>query len=205
MRAAANSSIVNGCWGRRLFTLALLAALALIESPGHAQIPAACCLPGDECQTISATSCANNSGLFLSEIFDCSDLPTCRLGACCKRATPSSPGGTCDGYTTEAECLGQCGVWFSLRSCGAFQNSCPSLFVGQPLPGDCNQNGVVTVSELVTAVNIALCWPHGCLNTPTTPLGACPTVDVNRNGLADVHELVRAVAASLGQCPWRVP
>ena len=59
-------------------------------------------------------------------------------------------------------------------------------------PGDCDGNGMVTVNELVTSVNIAL----GSL-----PLSACPVLDVNGDGTVEIDELVAAVNDALNGCP----
>jgi hypothetical protein len=50
---------------------------------------------------------------------------------------------------------------------------------------------IVTIDELVRAVNIAL---------EAQALEACPAADVDRNGRVTVDELVSAVNAALGGC-----
>jgi hypothetical protein len=57
--------------------------------------------------------------------------------------------------------------------------------------GDCNQDGVVSVNELATAVNIAL----GVVN-----VDQCATFDADKNGSVTVDELVKAVNAALTGC-----
>jgi Ca2+-binding EF-hand superfamily protein len=57
--------------------------------------------------------------------------------------------------------------------------------------GDCNGDGHVTISELVTAVNIAL----GSL-----PAAACSAVDADGNGQVTVDELVGAVGRAEAGC-----
>ena len=59
-------------------------------------------------------------------------------------------------------------------------------------PGDCNGDGVVTVPEVVTVVNIAL----GSL-----PLSACPAADVAGDGSIGVGDAILAVQAALAGCP----
>ena len=54
--------------------------------------------------------------------------------------------------------------------------------------GDCDGNGVVTIDELVSAVNIAL---------GELPLSECAVIDGDGDGRAEVQELVAAVAAAL--------
>ncbi len=58
-------------------------------------------------------------------------------------------------------------------------------------PGDCDGNGVVTVSELVRGVNIAL---------GTLDLLQCPAVDLNGDGTVAINELIAAVNAALAGC-----
>jgi len=59
--------------------------------------------------------------------------------------------------------------------------------------GDCPPlNDVVSVSELITGVNIAL---------ENRALSACPSFDANRNGAVAVNELIQAVSSALNGCP----
>jgi hypothetical protein len=60
--------------------------------------------------------------------------------------------------------------------------------------GDCDNDGKVIVSELLTSVSIAF----GVL-----PLSACRSIDADRDGKAAIHELAAAVAALLQDCPSR--
>jgi hypothetical protein len=55
-------------------------------------------------------------------------------------------------------------------------------------PGDCSGDGLVTVDEIVVAVNIAL---------GTFPLGECPAYA----GMPGIADLVKAVVSSLEGCP----
>ena len=59
-------------------------------------------------------------------------------------------------------------------------------------PGDCNGDGMVTVAEVVTVVNIAL---------GTVDLATCPAADVNGDGTVGVGEAIAAVQAAVGGCP----
>lgn len=61
----------------------------------------------------------------------------------------------------------------------------------QECGGDCNGNGVVTVDELVKAVNIAL---------GTADIGTCAAADRNGDGVVTVDELVFAVNNALTGC-----
>ena len=58
--------------------------------------------------------------------------------------------------------------------------------------GDCNGDGLVTVDELVRAVNIAL---------GSAALDVCRASDVDADGSVGIDELVRAVNAALQGCP----
>jgi hypothetical protein len=59
-------------------------------------------------------------------------------------------------------------------------------------PGDCGDDGIVTVAELIRGVNIAL---------GTTDLSSCPTLDTTSDGRVTVDELIAAVNAALTGCP----
>ena len=54
--------------------------------------------------------------------------------------------------------------------------------------GDCDDDGAVTVAELVRAVGIALA---------SAPLNACPAADANADGTVAIDELIAAVTAAL--------
>ncbi len=58
--------------------------------------------------------------------------------------------------------------------------------------GDCNNDGMVTVDELLTAVNIAL----GVL-----PPNGCPALDTNQDGALTVDRLLVAVNNAITGCP----
>src|SRR5262249_39256289 len=58
--------------------------------------------------------------------------------------------------------------------------------------GDCNANTVVTVTELITMVNIAL---------GTSPLSVCLPADVNHDDRVTVSDIIRAVNIVLSGCP----
>ena len=57
--------------------------------------------------------------------------------------------------------------------------------------GDCNEDGSVTVNEVVTGVNIAL----GSL-----AVDQCPPFDANADGTIAINELVKAINAALFGC-----
>ena len=58
--------------------------------------------------------------------------------------------------------------------------------------GDCNDDGDVTVNELIAAVNVAL---------ETSPITACVAVDTSGDGMVTVNEVVAAVNNALYGCP----
>jgi hypothetical protein len=74
-------------------------------------------------------------------------------------------------------------------SATAIATETPALCVG-----DCDGNGTVTVSELVTAVNIAL---------DQLALARCVACDQNGSGTISVEEIVVAVRHALAQCDQR--
>lgn len=59
-----------------------------------------------------------------------------------------------------------------------------------PCP-DCDDDGRVTVDELVTHIGIAL---------QTSPLDACVVADADGDGVVTVHEVIGGVQAALGGC-----
>ena len=64
------------------------------------------------------------------------------------------------------------------------------VIVQTNVPGDCNGDGIVTISELITGVNIAL---------GNLPVTACPAFDTDHNGQVSVAELIAAVNVALTQ------
>lgn len=58
-------------------------------------------------------------------------------------------------------------------------------------PGDCGDNGVVSVADIVTMVNIAL---------GDESIDACPNADVNGDGRVPIGELIAAVQSALNGC-----
>lgn len=57
---------------------------------------------------------------------------------------------------------------------------------------DCDGSGVVSISELIRAVNIALALQ---------PVSTCPAADRNANGSVAINELIAGVNAALDGCP----
>lgn len=60
-------------------------------------------------------------------------------------------------------------------------------------PGDCNGDGMVTIDELVTLVNITL---------NSADVATCPAGDRDDNGTVTIEEMVLAVATTLRGCPF---
>jgi len=58
--------------------------------------------------------------------------------------------------------------------------------------GDCNDDGTVTVDEILTMVNIAL---------GNTPVSACTAGDANHDGQITVDEIIAAVSNAINGCP----
>jgi hypothetical protein len=62
---------------------------------------------------------------------------------------------------------------------------------GAVCAGDCGGDGVVTINELISGVNIAL-----------GAVGQCASFDTNSDGTVAINELVAAVANALNGCPF---
>jgi len=70
----------------------------------------------------------------------------------------------------------------------------PSMETGTPaLPchGDCNDDGEVTVDEIVRGVNIAL---------EVLPVDACSILDADNDGKVTIGEIIAAVNSALNGC-----
>jgi len=111
-------------------------------------------------------------------VFDCSDRNATALGSC-EFAAPAA------------------GVWHVLvnavRGTGKFQVTTTAFMRDTTAcAGDCNGDGVVTIDELITSVNVAL---------GVADLQECPVVDANGDGAVTVDELIAAVASALNNCP----
>ena len=71
----------------------------------------------------------------------------------------------------------------------------PCRLLAELCVGDCNEDGQVTVDELVTGVNLALSGGS---------VRYCREIDSDGNGLVTVDELVQGVNFALGVCPASV-
>ncbi len=67
----------------------------------------------------------------------------------------------------------------------------PTIPPDRPCVGDCNENLVISINELVRGVNIAL---------GRAPVSSCPSFDRNGNNRVSISELVASVQASLLGC-----
>jgi hypothetical protein len=81
---------------------------------------------------------------------------------------------------------------------GSEQSVAVALVVHEPpsCPCDCDGNGAVTVSELITGVNIAL---------DIQTLGVCPVFDQSGEGEVTIDEIIQGVDAALHGCPTATP
>jgi len=83
-------------------------------------------------------------------------------------------------------------LWWSLTAVAMMVAGLgPRPAAALPCVGDCDGNGAMGVSELITGVNIAL---------GTEPLSACPAFD-NGTGKVSVDALISAVNNALNGCP----
>ena len=88
------------------------------------------------------------------------------------------------------------GIWLAVRvayaqSCGV-SGECIVAGSASRCAGDCNNNGSVTVDELIKGVNIAL---------GSALIGDCRAFDLNASATITVDELITGVNAALAGCP----
>ena len=60
-----------------------------------------------------------------------------------------------------------------------------------PCPGDCGNDNLVTIDEILAGVSIAL---------GVSPIGSCPNIDADGNGVVTVDEILLAVNSALTGC-----
>jgi hypothetical protein len=93
-------------------------------------------------------------------------------------------------------------VWAALRLCAALGTFVTITAISRHVCAvsacavDCDQDGRVTVEELIMAVNITL---------EQLALDTCAAADVNGDGLVTVDELIAGVHAALAGCPTQTP
>jgi hypothetical protein len=143
-----------------------------------------CC--GSEWDATCAQEAAENCGARCAE---------CAANDCCEaRQTAGCSQSTCEACVCDID--GPCctGVWDQQcagEAAGACADQCVCDVVSS-CPGDCDNDGQVTVSNLITAVNIAL---------GNAPAVDCSAVDTDGGGDVAVNELIQAVNAALIGCP----
>jgi len=130
------------------------------------------CTPGTDCVRVcadiggSAAALMNGATLFSCRVAIAADADLGQFPLTCSMPSASNP----DGQPIGARCTD--GV----------------VVVQINIPGDCNGDGMVSISELITGVNIAL---------GNLPVTACPAFDTNRDGRVTIEELIAAVNAAL--------
>lgn len=67
----------------------------------------------------------------------------------------------------------------------------PTIPAVRPCVGDCNGDGMLSISELIRGVNIAL---------GSADVSSCASFDRDGNGQVSINELIQAVQAALGGC-----
>jgi hypothetical protein len=69
-------------------------------------------------------------------------------------------------------------------------------------PGDCNGDGVVTVDQIMLAVDLVLREQSGILDDPLSCIGTeeCPAVDTDLDCQVTINEIVAAVNRALEGC-----
>jgi hypothetical protein len=150
------------------------------------------------CQTCAAGACLPaNEGGACNDYYECTKNDSCLAGHC---SGPPNSGVPCDDYnecTTDDRCLpeGYCG---GVPVVGGGPTPTPTgpvptPTVGPPVcVGDCNDDGDVTVDEILTMVNIAL---------GNALVDDCPAADANGDGQVTVDEILTAVNYALNGCP----
>lgn len=88
------------------------------------------------------------------------------------------------------------GEWFALlenaQGAADFEINVTTLPAGSECGGDCNEDGNVTVDEIVAGVNVAL---------GTSPFTDCLMMDADQSGTVTVDELLSAISNALAGCP----
>ena len=171
--------------------------------------PGACmfgtCVPGDfkycgdPVDLCTAPVCNPATGA--CETVSACVAPCQRCEASTGNCLPANVGAACDDFsvcTTNDRCdeFGDCA---GIPAGGGEPSPTPSPTpVVTPTPGsstcvgDCNDDGEVTVNELIKMVNISL---------DLLPLSECSAGDASGDGEITVNEIVAAVNNSLGSCP----
>jgi hypothetical protein len=174
------------------------------------------CATGAQCQVISGfgvfcvpqnvVECADKCQLCDPSTGECTiaipcDQDPCSTGQCdpsTGECIPGNEGAPCDNgnvCTSNDSCQsGEC--------VGTAGGTPPPAGTATPTPtatpvltkcvGDCNGDGVVTIDEIITGVDIAL---------GNADISACENFDANGDGLVTVDEILTAVNNALNGCP----
>ncbi len=78
------------------------------------------------------------------------------------------------------------------KSTVLFADGTFNIGIGLTCAGDCNNDGSVTINELISGVNIAL---------GSAAVTTCPSFDVNKDGSVTINELIAGVNNALNGCP----
>ena len=141
-------------------------------------------LTGDEEDPSGVSTAFNDFDLYVraeapptTSEFDCRDLTLATFGFCEIDNPPP-------------------GAWYAVAQRfagrGGYQLTVTTFAEAEACVGDCDDDGSVTVVELIRGVNIAL---------GTLLIDACPSFDTNGDGEVTVNELVTGVHAALTGCP----
>ncbi|MGD0948676.1 MAG: hypothetical protein ABSA52_14770 [Candidatus Binatia bacterium] len=171
------------------------------------------CATGAQCQVISGfgafclpqnvVECADKCQLCDPNSGNCTIPMPCEEDPCstgqCDSSTgeciPGNEGGSCDDGNVctsndrcqSGECVGTAG---GTPQPTATPTATPPSASG--CVGDCNNDGVVTIDEIITGIDIAL---------GNADVSACENFDANDDGLVTVDELLTAVNNALNGCP----
>jgi hypothetical protein len=87
---------------------------------------------------------------------------------------------------------GDAGVIGQCQGTGATPTPTPTTGTVSACVGDCNDNEMVQINELILGVNIAL---------DNDDIDACPAFDCQHNGMVPINCLIQGVNNALGGCP----
>ena len=152
--------------------------------------------------------CNFETGQCDNSLSQCSGCERCDAGS--RTCLPINTGGACDDFdvcTSESRCtvIEQVGRSFCMGGAPIGSSPTPTATslaatatatVGVPptpgpCVGDCNNNKIVAINELITGVNIAL---------GSAPITQCSSFDTNGNSAVDINELIAGVNALLNGC-----
>jgi hypothetical protein len=142
------------------------------------------CTPGVDCTGIRAVVFAAGN---VDPIADGSELYACVVRAAATAAIGTSYPLTCAGASANTT---------TAQSVPGFCSDGTVLAAISACPGDCSDDGQVTVDELLTGVNMAL---------GTLPVTQCLVFDANGDGTVTIDELLEAVSSALTGCELPSP